>query len=348
MYNLEHYDVMMELLYVGFEKYIASRLAIKLICNDEHASATVDSYIPNMVVRCSSCAVSLAFIRRIVVKLHGLDIHHVHLPLLPIEPSSPIQSNAYMFHVDISNQHPRIAYDYIVNVCQQKTLKAKRHLIVINIVENLKKAIALAIKSIINKYIGNALFVIRNDGCFHIDEHLLNSCQLVRLCLDHVLFAGDLVAATAAVATAAVDKTVALSLSSHRDPINMCVALELQGTPFLNVDPLLEFVVHHMDTMVESLSSPTSTLESYGKTVRTFCIKVGASCVPIATVASHILTWVLRHHGELYVVVLNILTNMEYATKCVSKPIFALEHNINDIVQHIVEHKSKHAHACFS
>ena len=333
MYNLEYYDVMMDLLYVGFEKYITSQLAIKLISVGDEPC-----HIPNMVVRSSSCAVSLAFIRRLVVKLHGLDLkNHVHAPLVPIEPSSPIQNNAFMFHIDISNQHPRIAYDYIVNVCQQKTLKATRHLIIINIVENLKKAIALAIKSIMNKYIGNALFVIRNDGGFHIDEHLLNSCQLVRLCLDHVLFARDLVNVVAT-ATATVHKTDAtsLSLSSHRDPINMCIALELEGTAFLNVDPLLEFVIHHMDTMVESLSSPTSTLESYGKTVRTFCIKVGASCVPIATVASHILTWTLRHHGELYVDVLNILTTMEHATKCVSKPIFALEHNINDIVQHIV------------
>ncbi len=97
-----------------------------------------------------------------------------------------------------------------------------------------------------------------------------------------------------------------------------------------------------MDVMTECLLNPTSSLETYGKHVRNFCIKVGAACVPIAAVSKHILAWIsisilIKPNEDLYVNVLHVLASMEHATKCVSKPLFALEHNIDLVLQMIVK-----------
>jgi hypothetical protein len=263
-----------------------------------------------------------------------------------------------MFHIDASNQHPRDIYEFVTSVCQQKSVHIKngksnsRHLIVINIVDNLKKNVALGIKAMMNKYIANAIFVIRNDGGFHIDEHLINSCQQVRLCIDHDLFAADFILKVNNHDDVNMNQLV---LSDLTDPMNMCIALECGN--YKHIDPLMNFVFHHMDTMFESLINPTSTLETYGKHVRNFCIKVGAACLSIAIVCRHVMAWTMtstttctmnnKGHGqdqgqgqgqdELFRKVLHMLAEMEHATKCVSKPLFTLEHNIDGILQLIVK-----------
>jgi hypothetical protein len=210
----------------------------------------------------------------------------------------------------------------IVNICQQKTvLGGKRHVIVMNIVDKLKSNIALAIKSIINKYTNNALFIVRNDNGVHIDEHLVASCLTVRLVFDHELFAADFANATGK------------KITTFTDPMNMCIALDLPAGA--DLDPLQHFVSHHMTHMLNLLAKGDTTVDTYGKALRDFCIKVGASCIPIATLGHCILAW-LEKRGNVDVSdYVGSVAQMEHMTKCVTKPLFALELKIDEIVQRL-------------
>jgi len=238
-----------------------------------------------------------------------------------------------MFHVDVSNNIIKDVSDFVLNTCQQKAVNGGgRHLIVINIVDKLKTNVALAIKSIINKYTNNALFIIRNDNGHYIDQHIFTSCQIVRLTINHELFHSDFRKAIGLEETA--------TTSGYTDPMNMCIAFEYQA----DVDPLSTFVNHHMDNLINTLSNPTSTVDTYGKALREYCIKVGASCISIATLGHYMITWMQNNSvidNELATDIIHEIAMMEHMTKCVTKPLFALEHHVDEIIQKIYKRANR-------
>lgn len=325
MYNLEYYDVMMELLADNLPRYLKSPLAKNLVVTGD---------FPNMILCCKSCPVSLTFIRRVVAMLNGMvgkkDVSNIH-KLVTI--AEGVSSNAYMFHINISNH---TCVDFIINICEQKQIRAgdyKRHVIVLNIVDTLKNGITLSIKSIMNKYVDNAMFIVRNDENFLIDSLIVNSGQRINLTIDNEMFVRDF------------ERATGISVDGRffeMEPMNVCIAAQIPAGGLHDV--LGEFVAHHLSNMVLLYDQD---IDVYGKALRDFCIKIGASGVQISTVCMQVLKWTRCIDGidassnaiEENAQMMHLIASMDHAAACVKKPLFALEKYVDDIVsRHVYRH----------
>lgn len=313
MYNLEYYDVMMELLADNFTSYLKFPLAKNLVVTDD---------FPNMILCCKSCPVSLTFIRRVIATLNKIAIDRVP-KLVPVNESTAgvagITSNPYMFHINISNH---TSTDFIMNICEQKHVQAgKRHVIVFNIVDSLKNGMVLSIKSIMNKYIDNVMFIVRNDENFLIDPLILHSGVRINLAIDCAMFARDF------------DRAIGSPFKSDptMEPMNICIAAQIpQGQC---IDVLGAFVAHHMNNLVVLFDQD---IDVYGKALRDFCIKIGAAGVPISTVCMHIIEWANGNPEIMHLVAL-----MDHAAACVKKPLFALEKYVDEIITRCFDIKTR-------
>jgi hypothetical protein len=304
--DLQHYETMLHVLDSKIESYVADPLARAFL-----SSSTIDD-LPPLLLKSSSCPMSLCFIRRMCKIAHG---GKEPLPLLELQEG--VLSNVYMFHVNLSNQHSFDMFEFVTNSVQQKRPcgDASRHIVVFNIVDKLRHAVCLGIKSIVSKWSSNALFIIRNDGGYFLPLVVTAMFQIVRVSTSCCSFAKDFEHALGGKKLPLVDK----------DPMNMCIALE-GVAPF---DALQRYVYMTMDKLGANVDKPINV---YGKLLRDFCVRIGASCVPVATIAMHILE--KETNVEYKQELVSILARMEHGCAIVSKPIFTLELEIDRIVRY--------------
>lgn len=303
--DLQYYDTMLQVLDSKIESYVTDPLSRAFL-----SSSTIDD-LPPILLKSSSCPMSLCFIRRMG------KIAHLKEPLPLLELQEGVLSNVYMFHVNLSNQHSFDMFEFVTNSVQQKRPcgDASRHIVVFNIVDKLRHAVCLGIKSIISKWSSNALFIIRNDGGYFLPLVVTAMFQTVRVSCSSS-FVEDFERALGGKKLPLVDQ----------DPMNMCIALE-GVAPF---DALQNYVYMTIDKLVANVDKPINV---YGKLLRDFCVRIGASCVPVSTIAMHILEKETNVENKQELV--SILARMEHGCAIVSKPIFTLELEIDRIVRYL-------------
>ena len=326
MYGLKYYQIMMELLKNGFESYLKhGQLAMAYLNNWND--------MPPILLVCKSCPLSLTFIHLLVSKVHGLDDANI-LPLTNIGIEG-VSSNPYMFQIEMRNHHVPELFDFVINLCQQQrpTGQNLRHIVVINMIDKMKPATALGLKSILTRFSCAAHFILRNDTGFYVSESVRVVVQPIKLMLHAPSFQTDFYAA--------ISCSLPLGQTDYNDPMAMCIAAEAASTcPLLQFNAVQVFVCNHMDKL---LATADKSLDTFGKHLRDFCIKIGAAGVPIATIAFEILKWTrLKTDTDCAsVAILHILAEMDHGAAIVSKPLFILESCVNEIVHYINDNALK-------
>ena len=312
MVEIKHYNAMINLLYQDLPRYLKRGELARAFMQDTDC-------MPNINVLSKSCPLSLCFINRLVARMHSHRLGEFcgGAPPPPLQQNASdegIKSNAFMFQIDL---RPRL-FDFVRNLCQQKRPDNRRHVVVFTMTDKLKHATALGLKSIMSRFASNAVFILRNESGFHVPEVVQAVLQPVHLILDARAFCVDF-------GSLIGNLDLNFNAQSFSDPMNICIAAS--APPGVTFDGLERFVAESMRRLVE-LRGAGAPIDVYGRALRDFCIKIGAACIPIATVAAEILKWSDGDGGRL----IHTLARMDHGAAVASKPIFVLEQAIDEVV----------------
>jgi hypothetical protein len=304
MNQLKYYPEMMQVLETNLPRYLFSNVSRSIL------DCQLETLTPILLVG-SSHQVSFTFINRLICKQNNIE----KVPSLDVIQEH-VKENAYMFCIDMISL---VQVDFIYNICQQKSHVGK-HVIVMNIVDQIKPNFALAIKSIINQCIESCVFILVNNKGVNVSSALKEICLVASLKIDHDMFTNDFFRLI----------NMDVCVFNQTDPLNICMLAE---HPNVSIDYLEKFVKLNMDNIIAC-----KTLESYGKSLRIFCIKIGASAIPISNVVIEIINYIgPRMNAEI----MQLLTDMEYETKKTNKYLFALEYKIDCVVNLFIERNCK-------
>ena len=305
--------------------HLTNRYAIELLKND------VEMYdMPHIFLKGSSTVVKNVYTSLLAKKMTQPFRQHQPnqpylsnssqtrtQPLVPLDPEKPfIKGNAIMFKIDVCNGNIHESIKFIQGILRQRSLLGPRHVVAINIVDVLKHNPMLAIKSVLDES-ENVFFIVTGSSSCFIDQRILHVCTQIRMDFDIERFKFNLNNGTVG--------TVGTVVSS--DPLDI-ILLYYSASPFESTS-LEKFIHKNLANLSQLLKKDKTTVLVYGKALRDFCIRIGASCVPISTVCHHILSFMPSQSPFL----LDLVAEMDNMCALASKHIFALEYFMDLIVK---------------
>ena len=259
---------------------------------------------PHLYIKSASCIVTWAYINHMVCVMIGKPVTNLFASLQTSE--TDYLYNNYMFVINANSESIPI----IKSIVEQKCLVLDRHIIVINIIEQLRDTVALALYSVINSYSNTTLFIVVNGSAQPITRSLQNLLLSVHLDFDMELFKKDF-----------ESQSILDLCIGDSDPLNLCIQMETKLT-------LKDFLGDYVRVKLDLLKSATTTQTVYYNELRNLVISIGAGCVPVPRLCEILLQW--HADGESVA----ILAEMEAALRITTKELFGLEHYINRFIQH--------------
>ena len=290
------------------QTHLIHKLA-KRLCSNE---ILLDDF-PPIFLQSKSRVVNSIFASRLAKHVTGTltgTLTGTH-DMIPLDEEIPfIKGNTLCFQIDICNSNIHDCVAFIKSTCTQKSMIGSRHVVILNIVDALKRNPSLAIKSIIEFFSFNAFFIVSSCGCF-VDARIRNMCTLVNLEFDIRKLIGE--------------QNESIIKQSEGDPVNAMLLLHVDrlGDPC----SLAAFVRKYITNLEKIQKIQNGNMLEYSKVLREFCIRLGAACVPIHVVAKEILKIYDSYD------IISLLAEMEHCCVTTSKNLFALQYYIDLIIR---------------
>lgn len=120
---------------------------------------------------------------------------------------------------------------------------------------------------------------------------------------------------------------------NNEDPINLYFNTE-------NKQLTSQFIKHNIDTLCNKLEQQAS-ISSYTNQLRQLTINITASGIPHYLLSSYIIDYIENEDDETKRYVINVLADMEYKLRIVSKSIFVIEYYFDLIVKKLISNLKK-------
>ena len=298
---MKYHDTMIDLLDKNLLHYLKSNVA-KSVLKSECQSSTPFIFTSN------SMQVSEAFINHVIYKKHNVDNN----PVLSIsDDDENIKSNMYMFQINFVNHHQ---IDFIDNICKQQG-HFGNHVIVIHFVEQIRSNLALSLKSIINKFIHNTIFLLFHQTYVNIDRNIVNTCTRTNIFIDMNRYQKDF------------SEKIGIDFNSQEeDPMNLCLIAEY---PEVSRNTFRNFVENYISEITKQ-----TDFHKRGKLLRDFTLKIGASSIPVRILCKELIDIYSKRAYDNHKV-LQIISDMEYHSKKTNKYIFVLEYHLSLLLDFI-------------
>jgi hypothetical protein len=284
---------------------------------------------PNVFVRSNSVAVSRAY----ALALSPSPSLSLSKPSYQTTSVEGVRSCASHFEVIIHNGNLIEATEYCAGICKVGSCyyrSENRHTFLIYIMSPLGKGRAACLRALLLDHQANAWFVVISNPDTPVCTAIRETCTVINLCkFDLERFA--------------IDRN--LLLGGSRDPLDLLISAQREAGKEKEVAMLDAFVRARFNAMLNSWNSKAKDREKepYQEQLKDFCVRIGASCIPIKRLGFSILSSYLhclaskeengKEEKDKQHELLHLVTKMEHMCRISSKQIFALEYYIDACIR---------------
>lgn len=323
--------------------YLKDQAALALLS----LSQSVDGGdFPNVFIRSNSVAVSRAYALAICMPLSKKkdkaklfnQYQAIQLPGLSTTVEG-VRSCPSHFEVIIHNRNLIEATDYCTTVCKVGPMnknQKQRHIFLIYITSPLGKGRAACLRALLLDHPLNAWFIVIANPDTPVSAAIIETCSVINLCkFDLDQFASD--------------RNLDSFKEKGKDPLNLLIAANRQSATERATDSMLDtFVRAQFNSMLQSFvamgqgKGGKGCKDPYQEQLKYFCIRIGASCIPIKRLGLSILSsssiGSSKEKEKVYIQLLHLVTKMEHMCRISSKQIFALEFYIDACIRCIANY----------